>query len=427
MSTKDDDGDAQVKTQQHTNAILALAFHSTSISSYCRALLGGDASCHIMQRILSTDQIETFRRDGVLVVEDILTPQQVDAAIKGLETSLLEHGVDVNNLLETGRNLKQLSSTNGSGGVLDLVYDDWKLKVAMNERLFQCTTELWEASYCHKGEGQEDLVDELEENVKWHPFGAFDCARGYVYMDRVGYRIPTALAEQLGHQLASNSLKNDNVPSKNKVKPIQRCLTPHLDCCPETFHSPDKTKWRPIQCMVALTNNMHENTGGFEAALGFHREFDRWSRNRPPSEISTKSARKNGTCELLSIPAPCVGEYTHIRPKEDADIMRRMQHILLKAGCAVFWDNRIPHANAYRHDGNTPRCVVYCSFLPDVHLNRTFVAQQLQNWRQGLPPIDTKWMHTEANGSPLPLEVLDDRIQRLTTRERRLLGIEQWP
>lgn len=39
-------------------------------------------------------------------------------------------------------------------------------------------------------------------------------------------------------------------------------------------------------------------------------------------------------------PAPCIGEYSHLRPKEDHDIYQRIQHIPVSAGSAVFWDNR---------------------------------------------------------------------------------------
>ena len=58
-----------------------------------------------------------------------------------------------------------------------------------------------------------------------------------------------------------------------------------------------------------------------------------------------------------------MGEYTHIRPKEDVDIMKRIKHIPVKAGSAVFWDNRIPHANAYMNNSDHSRIVVYCSFF----------------------------------------------------------------
>jgi hypothetical protein len=35
-----------------------------------------------------------------------------------------------------------------------------------------------------------------------------------------------------------------------------------------------------------------------------------------------------------------VGEYTHLDPTLDRDIMGRITHIPVRAGSVVFWDNR---------------------------------------------------------------------------------------
>ena len=82
-----------------------------------------------------------------------------------------------------------------SGGVLDIFYPDWKMKIATNEVLFRMTCQLWKEAYCHSGETLEDLsnstIGEADGNVeagsrsddlifKWHPFGAFDCDKGYM-------------------------------------------------------------------------------------------------------------------------------------------------------------------------------------------------------------------------------------------------------
>jgi ectoine hydroxylase-related dioxygenase (phytanoyl-CoA dioxygenase family) len=94
----------------------------------------------------------------------------------------------------------------------------------------------------------------------------------------------------------------------------------------------------------------------------------------------------------VSFPAPCIGEYTHIRPNEDENVMALIQHIPVGAGSAVFWDNRIPHANAYRNDHGEARAVVYCSFLPDIQLNREYVRRQLYNYQRRIPPND-QWIN----------------------------------
>jgi hypothetical protein len=151
-----------------------------------------------------------------------------------------------------------------------------------------------------------------------------------MYLDRLGYRLPTQLAHDLGGKVS------DVAPTDGKGKkvlPIQRSLTPHLDCRPSDMFSESQKKWRPIQCFVALTDALEANQGGFEAARGWHREFHTWAAQRPPSRIVTSKG-------VTSVPAPCVGEYTHIRPQEDAEVMKRIEHIPVPAGSAVFWDIR---------------------------------------------------------------------------------------
>jgi hypothetical protein len=59
----------------------------------------------------------------------------------------------------------------------------------------------------------------------------------------------------------------------------------------------------------------------------------------------------------------------------------------------------IPHANAYRHDGTIPRTVVYCSFLPDVPINRQYVQQQLQYWKEGRFPSGNQWINHSGNNN----------------------------
>jgi hypothetical protein len=301
-------------------------------------------------RLLTDEQIATFLQDGVLVVDDLLSRAEVENAMQnGLARTLREQcSVDVNDLCGTASNLRQLSSTNGSGGVLDVFYDAWKMKIALNPTLFAWTRQLWKAAYCHDGQSLNDL--NKDEQSKWHPYGKFDTMEGFAYIDRICYRLPTRLAEELGGDLESTKLEKDTTmqqqpnatkkqqhgEKKKKRAALQRGLTPHLDCCPDTYHDDptNKSKWRPIQCFVSLTDNLDANTGGFEAATGFHRNFREWARNRPYTEIHKKKKKKRSSCgdggsgraassnqngndaaededeTVISFPAPCMGEYT---------------------------------------------------------------------------------------------------------------------
>lgn len=258
------------------------------------------------QLILTEDQIETFLQDGVLVVNDILSPAQLDDARKGLRRTLAFHGIDTGDLESTGHNLQRLSSTNGSGGVLDIFYPGWKMDVATNPRLFCVTCQLWEIAFC------QETAQDLDENKSssCHPYGDFDLDRGYMYVDRIGYRLPTDLAERIGSRVLQTKEASGAGAKTRKRKgktAIQRSLTPHLDCCPGRFYSESASKFRPIQCFVSLTDNLDSNTGGFEAAPGFHRDFNSWSKSRPPTTIIKNV---NGNRVETKFPAPCVGDYT---------------------------------------------------------------------------------------------------------------------
>ena len=388
------------------------------------------------QKVLTPNQIQTFQDNGLLVVPNILSPDQVKASKLKLHQTLLKYGVDTNDLKSTGHNLVKLSSTNGAGGVLDLFYPGFKLDIATNETLFRATCELWETSF-RNGSMHEKNTN--IEDWKEHPFENFDCSKGYAYIDRIGFRLPTALAEDIGQSIATQQQENETLVSTKKKKKrskmaIQRSLTPHLDCCPDTISSSsNKKKWRPIQCFVSLTDNLQPNTGGFEAVRGgFHKEFNNWAATRQNTILQKKGVT------IAEVPPPCVGEYTHIRPKEDADVMKRVEHIPVSSGSAVFWDNRLPHANAYKNEGDDVRIVVYCSFLPDVEINRVYAKKQLEDFTHGRIPRD-QWIERESSNSQSNEENVDEDNRRIGIYEefhdenysfsstgRKLMMIDEW-
>lgn len=291
----------------------------------------------------------------------------------------------------------------------------------MEFQQYSTTLNIFPAAYCHNGETETELRARGNPE-QFHPFGEFNVSKGYIYIDRIGYRIPTKMAEQIGGRVQNEInpkalLKKPNGSKRKKNIAIQRSLTPHLDCCPDTYNSKkNKTKWRPIQCFVSLTDNLKPNTGGFEAAPGFHHDFDEWAKERLPSTI-TKRDVKTGAKSKVKLPAPCIGEYTHIRPKEDEHVMKAIQHVPVRAGSAVFWDTRIPHANSYKNTSDIARAVVYCSFLPDVEINRLYAEKQLEDYRKGNIPRD-QWHDSSAKESHQEYE--------FSELGRKLMKIDDW-
>ena len=134
-----------------------------------------------------------------------------------------------------------------------------------------------------------------------------------MYIDRCCFRVPDSIV--------------DSQSALDRRKKLQRSLTPHLDCCPHSiFEASDKQipKWRPIQAFIALTDTLNKNEGGFEACRGLHAEFDSWNADRRWSMSIVESDK--------SLPPPCVGEFTPIRPKEDNNILRKLEHVPCRAG-----------------------------------------------------------------------------------------------
>eukprot|EP00617_Octactis_speculum_P025009 CAMPEP_0185745074 /NCGR_PEP_ID=MMETSP1174-20130828/3371_1 /TAXON_ID=35687 /ORGANISM="Dictyocha speculum, Strain CCMP1381" /LENGTH=344 /DNA_ID=CAMNT_0028418871 /DNA_START=26 /DNA_END=1060 /DNA_ORIENTATION=- len=334
---------------------------------------------------LSDSQISTFCEDGVLVVPNVLSDVEVLAAREGLHEHLLTTcGVDLNDLESTADGLRRLSSTNGSGGVLDIFYENWKMKIVEHPHIFRIFTQLWTATYGTEG---DSFPCPTEEPIPTD--------RAFAYLDRVCFRVPNSISDAHATRRGKKS------------RPLQRSLTPHLDCCPETFGTRTQGKWRPIQAFVALTDCPQPLTmGGFECVKGFHRQFHTWAKDRPPQSNGSR--------------VPCVGEFTPVRPREDGVVM---EPVSCAAGSLVLWDNRIPHSNARHNTHSEAREVVYLGMLPYTKQNEDYAQHQLSCYRSALPPPGDQWSEErkeelrERDGSgDYPFSPLG----------RRLMAIDPW-
>ncbi|ETK71776.1 hypothetical protein L915_21035 [Phytophthora nicotianae] len=333
---------------------------------------GDDAAPQVIERYLTDEQIQQFMDEGVLVVPNVLTPEEVAQARHGLHSELAKYGVDHDNLEETGDNLKNLSSTGGAGGILDLFYPSWRLKVAENEKVFAAMTDLWEATYAHN---HPDFL---------HPFGA-------------------SMANKF---------------AKKKSRPMQRSLTPHWDCCPtKMFDSgKDTPRWRPIQCITVLTSNTESNTGGFECVPGFHKEFAGYAAKNQPETVTEAPLTA-----ALRRPQVCLGDFSPLRMQEDRAIIDRYQHIGCEAGSVILFDWRLPHANSYKHVGTIPREVIYTGFIPDIPINRSYVQEQLRRYKARLLPAD-HWQKDDVHA-----RVAEDfSAHHFSALGSRLIGLHPW-
>ena len=381
-----------------TKSMTPPSSHSTSYSSLptTNNSLGNNG------RYLTAAQLLEFKTNGVLVVPNVLTAEQVSQARSGLAQSLLEQaGVDTSNnstLLATCCGMNHLSTTNGAGGVLDLYYDEWKLKCTLNNQKYaDCMLDLYNATYAQN------------EGLWTHPYGEFDTQHLWAHVDRIGVRLPDALSavgndaddvdmNEYEDKKDGRMKKRSTSSSRKRQRNVQRSLTPHFDCCPDQLYSgggKDFPRWRPIQCMLSLTDTLSPNEGGFECAKGFHHLFNEYYQNK-----KRNGSGNNGGSASSDL--PCVGDYIHVHPNDDSDLMQRIQHVNVPAGAAVFWDQRIPHSNSYRNDSTKCREVIYGGFLPrGVDINDRYAKEQYRrlvaNERQ--PDFWTKQYENRSSGT----------------------------
>ena len=76
-------------------------------------------------------------------------------------------------------------------------------------------------------------------------------------------------------------------------------------------------------------------------------------------------------------------------------------HVPVPAGAAVFWDQRLPHANARKNQGNEPRSVVYGGFLPrgeGIGINKAYAKEQLRRLKEGRVQADF-WLNETRDRS----------------------------
>ena len=400
--------------------------------------------------MISCAQIEEFKERGVLVIPQVLQSHEVETARSGLHAFLAQKaGVHIDRLGDTAAGLTKFSSTGGSGGVLDVFYEEWKLSLNEHPTVVQVIMELWEQTFAAPASNP----------LYQHPFGSFDPYRGLMYIDRICFRVPESISTTVyasdskssssGSGSGSGSGSTHINKKSSKPRTLQRSLTPHIDCCPHKMFQAvgDKTynKWRPIQAFVALTDTLDPQMGGFEACPGFHKEFAEWADQRARGLVvgtsaaataattATTAAATAATAAIAAttpaipvwspsgvcttrIEPPCVGQFTPIRPKEDHEVLQRFEHIPIRAGDLVLWDYRIPHANSYRNDSDHAREVVYIGLLPDVDVNRQYAVDQLENFGEGIVPTDQWHEHKEKQPCAYKFSPLG----------RKLMGIDPW-
>jgi len=280
---------------------------------------------------LSAEQIQEYCDNGILVIENVFTDEEVTHIREGLHAQLQEHGMNHERLLAgldvppSGTRLKSESAS--------FFYRKWKLDAQLNERVYRYAKDLLVRTYGQRIAGFD------------HPFGTFN--QVLAYMDRINYRLPDHIRAEGGL-----GLHLDRNP-----------IDPYLQ------NSTGLKKWRPIQGLITLTDHYGANCGGLQVVRGFHKRIDDYFRSSRDDPIYA-----------------CGGEFTRLVSKNHTALSKLLETIQAPLGSLIMWDNRLPHATCEHLLGNETREVIYTAYLPDVTLNRAYWQEQAKNLGKNIHP-----------------------------------------
>ena len=328
--------------------------------------------------MLSQAQISEFKETGLLVVENVLTDEEITTARSKLHTFIaektgVEHGSE--NWGTLGHRLKGPANT--------IYYAKWKLlDIHLHPRTIQCYDELLAATY-----GPSNVPD-FE-----HPYGP--CEFAFAYPDRVCYRLPDAVSAEgglslhLGTDIPLYFLHSINILLVTDRNP----LDPYL------AQAGGLKRWRPIQSFVCLTDHYSGDSGGLRVVRGFHKDIlNYFTGNKEAIDAIGTS-----------------GEFFRMTSKSFSKLQKHLQLVVAPRGSLVLWDSRLPHATCDTLTGFDSREVVYNGFLPAVPLNCAYVEEQGRAIRDNVYP-----QHSCLSGH---IADRDWDVDDLTPTQRRVLGV----
>lgn len=280
-----------------------------------------------MASLLTHEHVEDFCQNGYVVIEDVLSEEEVQKARNAFHADLKMLGIDHEQILRGQTKPPQECAIKSP--VADLFYMRWKLlDIHLNPKIV-CT--------------MHDLLKATFLNVENHAFDR-PCSvlsdRMFAYIDRVCYRLPNQIRNEKGLGL-------------------------HLDRHPTMPYAAMK-KWRPIQAFVTLTDHWGGATGGLQVVPGFHLRNDFFNHG---SEIKESA-----------------GEFYRMGDHAYDSLRKSLVTVQAPKGALVCWDNRLPHATCQNLEGNDSREVVFVGFLPDIKLNWDYVIRQRECLLKSLSP-----------------------------------------
>lgn len=308
--------------------------------------------------MLTDDHIQTFYQDGVVVIENIISPEQVEAARNGLHQQLFGLGIDHEAILSG--TTKFTDGIRIKSKACHIFYNKWKLDVHLNPTVYDTMMQLYNHTFF--------------SNNPLYPCPSYICERDIgAYIDRVAWRLPDHICAEGG-------------------------LSLHLDRNPFRQYPLDPgdgtAKWRPIQAFITLTDHYGSDSGGLRVVKGFHHRIDDFFSKADKSTTEEK------------------GEFFRMHGKGYAAVEKLLQPVEAPAGSLVCWDNRLPHATADHLVSLDTREVVYTGWLPKTKLNIKYMETQLKHIEQNIAPPAYKQdgTHVDRNWDWSDLTMLQKKL-----------------
>mmetsp|Transcript_17817 Transcript_17817/g.29784 ORF Transcript_17817/g.29784 Transcript_17817/m.29784 type:complete len:320 (+) Transcript_17817:30-989(+) len=315
---------------------------------------------------LTEEHVEHFATHGFVVVENVLSDEEVITARERLHESIfLQSGVEHN-----GENWASAGiGARLKGPGMNMYYSRWKLQnIQLNEKAVAIYQDLLKQTW---GPGN---IEDFE-----HPFGPTDERNVRVMTDRVCYRMPDCINQEGGL-----ALHLDRNP-----------LDPYLE------HSGGIDKWRPVQGFMALTDHYDGGQGGLKVVPGFHKLVDEYFASNQSAEVRQQCVGHRG-------------EFFRMGGKSYTKLQKQLETVYAPRGSLVLWDYRLPHATSDRLDGGDTREVVYMGFLPSTKINERFVARQREAIENNVYP--------DHGPKGMKRADRDWELDELTNLQRSLLG-----
>lgn len=177
---------------------------------------------------MNEEELETFKRDGYIVIENILSSSEIDNARNELHNSLKRYNINHDEIINFIK--PPPSETRLKSDTSNIFYSKFKMDIHINENMYN----IWKSAM--------STIDQF-------PLGHHDDVLPYI--DRICWRLPDIIKPEGGLGL-------------------------HIDRRPGSQAFTNIKKYRPIQGFVALTDHYGNNSGGLKLVKGFHKYFDEY-------------------------------------------------------------------------------------------------------------------------------------------------------